>query len=78
MKKYSVDKKAAANFKDSGSIDYIDDTTDDEGINEGEMNRLVEKQQVRDKLMISYQQVRGCNDLMILYRGDFLSWLILE
>ena len=63
MKKYSVDGTCEADFKDSGSINYIDDTTDDEGLNEGERNSLVEKQQVRGRLMISYQ-------------GDLLSLLI--
>ena len=63
MKKYSVDRTYESDFKDSGSINYIDDTTDDEGLNEGERNRLVEKQQVRGGLMISY-------------KGDLLSLLI--
>ena len=61
MKKYSVDGTYESDFKDSESINYIDDTTDDEGLNEGERNWLVEKQQVRGRLMISYQ-----GDLLLL------------
>ena len=33
--------------KDSGSINYIDDTTDDEGLNDGDKDKLVENSQVR-------------------------------
>ena len=64
--------------KDSGSLNYIDDTTDDEGLNEGDRDKLVQKSQVRKMVTTfsrhPYPSLQSKNDGVIYQIMAVSSW----